>query len=510
MKSARWLVLLITALLVLQGVWWYRAMGTAQREFQQDTRLRLQEVGKAIDKDAECFEFIARTEIPKGGTFAILMPRISDPRQLDTLESFYWEHQPKDSLYPVKMMELPAPVSVEITQRFTFLKRVGEHPSDSMSNMEQRVARSFARSIWRRKGSMQYKLLDTLFLAAMVDSMLVRPDMPKVEYAVAGADGGLLIYASPPAHAALVRGEGMAQPLFTDSRFADPMMLYVRYPGQQAALLRSFAPSVLLFLVMIGTLALMLRNFMRSLLQQRKLARMRIDLVNNITHEFNTPIANISLALDTLDRRNGSTIQLTSDELVGIIRAENQRLHANMEKVMEMCRMDAGQLHLRMEPVDLHELLHNVMLASGPVLAKAGVSVFPQFNALHPVVQGDRTYLSNVFFGLLDNAIKYGPPGTTIHLRTEEKGLCTMVEVADNGPGIREEDLQLVFEKFFRTDMKDRHDVKGTGLGLYLAKRIIAAHGGRIEAVNNTEGGVTIRIHLANAHHGRTVADRRG
>src|SRR6185369_15158932 len=105
----------------------------------------------AIEQDAQCLEVIARKEIPKGGKFAILLPNADDPGKLDTLESFYWEHLPKDTLYPLKEMDMSAPASVEIIQRFTFMQPASVHGTDSLSTVEKRVARSFARSIWRQQ-----------------------------------------------------------------------------------------------------------------------------------------------------------------------------------------------------------------------------------------------------------------------------------------------------------------------------------------------------------------------
>jgi signal transduction histidine kinase len=512
-KNLGWLVLVIIGLVALQVVWWSRSFGSAQREFDQGTRIRLQEVARAIEQDAECFEMTARREIPKGGRFFLLIPNGDDPGRLDTLESFYWEHTPKDTAYPLTDLELSAPASVEVTQRFTFLKRVEDQLPDSMSKLEQRVARSYARAISRRQGSMQYKVLDTLFLSAMVDSELTRPDVGRPEYAVAETRSGALLHTSAPRLSPRIMRDGMVQVLFADRRFTDPLSLYVLYPGERTTLLWSFAPMAVLFVLMIGLLVLMLWYFTRSLRQQRKLVQMRIDLVNNITHEFNTPIANIGLAIDTLERHGTSPELLTRTELTDIIRSENHRLKRNVEKVMETCRLEAGQVTMEHGPIDLHQLLTEVARNCDPALSNAYVTVVMDLKADHPVVTGDRTYLGNVLFGLIDNAIKYGQPGNSITISTDDHGSEVVLEVADKGPGIRPEDLHLVFEKFFRTNVKDLHDVKGTGLGLYLARRIVTAHSGRIDARNNADGGATIRIQLARAHHGtngRETVDRRG
>ena len=208
------------------------------------------------------------------------------------------------------------------------------------------------------------------------------------------------------------------------------------------------------------------------------------------------PIANIGLAVDTLGRHSAVNGRLTRSELLDIIRSENYRLKRNVDKVLETCRLESGQVVLDQEPIDLHKLLGEVVKGLDPAISVSLAMVHWDLGSAHPLVQGDRTYLSNVFFGLLDNALKYSPSGARITIGTHDEGSKVVVEVSDNGPGIRKEDLLLVFEKFFRANVSDLHDVKGTGLGLYLAKRIVEAHNGNIAAYNNVDGGATIRIQL--------------
>jgi two-component system phosphate regulon sensor histidine kinase PhoR len=214
-----------------------------------------------------------------------------------------------------------------------------------------------------------------------------------------------------------------------------------------------------------------------EILKRKKFAELKNEFINNMTHELQTPIANISLASEILISQ--PDIQNRSRYL-NIIREENQRLKKQVELVLQIALMDTGHVSLEKQRVDLHsiirEVIHNFELR---IQSREG-KIQTALGASDAVIKGDAFHIKNVFQNLIDNASKYSlqSPLITISSAETEKGL--MISVADAGIGISEEDQAHVFDKFFRASHGDVHNVKGFGLGLTYVRNIVHAHKGAI------------------------------
>ncbi|HPF66780.1 MAG: HAMP domain-containing sensor histidine kinase [Flavobacteriales bacterium] len=232
------------------------------------------------------------------------------------------------------------------------------------------------------------------------------------------------------------------------------------------------------------------------ILRQKRLSEIKNDFIGNMTHELKTPISTIALSSEVLSDPDIVQEPERLRSYARIIREENERLRAQVERVLQLATLDRENLHLKREEVDLHTVVHEVAGAMKLTLEERKGSLTLELQATRSVVRGDRMHLGNVVRNLLDNAIKYCTDVPVIVVRTRDRNGSFLLEVRDNGIGIRKEDLRHVFERFYRVPTGNVHNVKGFGLGLHYVKQIAEAHQGHVDATSTPGRGSTFRLEL--------------
>lgn len=238
----------------------------------------------------------------------------------------------------------------------------------------------------------------------------------------------------------------------------------------------NFAASLLFALIIVSCFGYTLYVIQR----QKQLSDMKTDFINNMTHEFKTPIATISLATDSIMSPKISSQPEKVARFANIIKQENKRMNKQVEKVLQMAKLDKNELQLNLTQVDLHSVIDDAVQYICLQVEPRGGQVTTQLTAEPAEVEGDQTHLSNLINNLLDNANKYSPDAPVIHVSTRKVNNGMEVTVADQGLGMNKEALKHIFDRFYRVNTGDRHDVKGFGLGLSYVKTIVDAHGGKI------------------------------
>lgn len=231
-----------------------------------------------------------------------------------------------------------------------------------------------------------------------------------------------------------------------------------------------------------------------TLLKERRLAEIKEDFINNLTHEFKTPIANIELASEAL--KGNKISEDKQDRYFQIIHAENQRLKKQVEQVLQMGTIDKKELHLELKPINIHDLIQRLAASTGMRIKEKTGTLNMQLNASRSEVLGDEFHLTNTVYNVLDNAEKYSKDHPEISISTENKKGGLLISIRDAGVGIKEEFQQFVFDKFFRVPTGDVHNVKGFGLGLSYVKIIIEAHQGKITLHSEVNQGTQFDIYL--------------
>ena len=215
--------------------------------------------------------------------------------------------------------------------------------------------------------------------------------------------------------------------------------------------------------------------------QQKKLSEMKTDFINNMTHEFKTPIATISLASDSIVSPmilgNPDKVQ----RFANIIKQENKRMNSQVEKVLQMALLDKRDFSLKLTELNLHEIIQAAVENISLRVEKRDGVVKTILNASRPSIEGDLTHVANVINNLLDNADKYSPDKPEITVITRNISNGVEVTVQDNGIGISKEARKQIFDKFYRVPTGNLHDVKGFGLGLSYVKAMMTAHKGSVE-----------------------------
>ena len=233
-----------------------------------------------------------------------------------------------------------------------------------------------------------------------------------------------------------------------------------------------------------------------ALFRQKKTSEIKNDFINNMTHEFKTPLATISLAVDAM--RNEKVLQ--DREKMGyfssIIKEENKRMNKQVETILQASLMERQEIQLNKIPIHVHEVIDNVLDNFLLQLEdKAGKTVL-QLNATADLIEADEVHFTNLISNLVDNAVKYSKENLVIKISTINLGKFIQVRIEDNGIGMNKETQKRIFEKFYRAHTGNVHNVKGFGLGLSYVKTMVDAHGGKIKVESATGRGTTFIIDM--------------
>ena len=233
-----------------------------------------------------------------------------------------------------------------------------------------------------------------------------------------------------------------------------------------------------------------------TILRQKRLSEIQKDFINNMTHEFKTPIATISVSSEVL--KNPELVRQPErlKKYADIISQEAARLKNQVERVLQAAVLEEKQLTLQKEPVNLNALLTEVAASMHSLTEEKGGTLTLDLQATRPVIQADVLHLRNILGNLLDNALKYCRKAPEIVLRTRNIQHGIEIQVQDNGIGISPEYQKLIFDRFYRIPTGNLHDVKGFGLGLYYVKTVVKAHKGKISVKSEPGQGSTFTIAL--------------
>ena len=220
----------------------------------------------------------------------------------------------------------------------------------------------------------------------------------------------------------------------------------------------------------------------RTLLKQKKLSEIKSDFINNMTHEFKTPLATISLAVDALKNEKVSSDKEKTGYFTGIIKEENRRMNKQVETILQAALLDKQEVQLNLKKMEAHDLiasaLNNIQLQVEEKNGKLEVKL----EAEKDIILADEVHFTNLINNLLDNAVKYSKENLQIKLSTQNTGNYIKIKIEDNGIGMNKETLNRIFEKFYRAHTGNVHNVKGFGLGLSYVKTMVNAHHGTIKA----------------------------
>ncbi len=279
-------------------------------------------------------------------------------------------------------------------------------------------------------------------------------------------------------------------------KFEDLVYYFVvKFPNRESYLLSNMLTNLLF----AGIALLVVGAFFYSIyviFRQKRMSDLQKDFINNMTHEFKTPISSIKIAANVLSQDSRIAEDSRLSRYANVIQEQNKRLNNQVEKVLNVARMEGESFRLKFESIELIKLIRSVVDAEQLKLKNG--TIFFSSDVMKYSTMADRLHLSNVLHNIIDNAIKYCHTEPVINIRFRKEKNNGILTISDNGIGIDKENLKLIFNKFYRVSTGNIHDVKGFGLGLFYVSQVCKSHGWQIQVKSDPKEGTTFSIIIPN------------
>lgn len=285
-------------------------------------------------------------------------------------------------------------------------------------------------------------------------------------------------------------------PIFKDSEGNSNFSLLISFPKKKRFLVQSVLGMAALSLLFTLVIVVAYSSAIYQLIRQKQISEIKSDFINNMTHEFKTPIATINLAVEAIKNPKAFNDKEKVQRYLQMIRDENKRMHAQVENVLRISKLEKNQLDISKDRVDVHDIIQRAIAHVKLIVGDRGGYIKTHLNADRTEVLANDVHFTNVMVNILDNAIKYSPEAPKIDVYSEVAKNFIIVKIQDQGAGMSKAVLKKVFEKFYREHTGDIHNIKGHGLGLAYVKKIIEDHQGEVYAESEKEKGSTFYIKL--------------
>jgi two-component system phosphate regulon sensor histidine kinase PhoR len=281
-------------------------------------------------------------------------------------------------------------------------------------------------------------------------------------------------------------------PLTLDGSYG--LILYIEEPknyiSQRTAWM--FGAAALFTIIIIAAFALTIR----TMFNQKKIAEIKSDFINNMTHEFKTPLATISLASDALSMEKVRKNPDMLDYYSGIIKSENKRMNKQVEKILQAAQIDKDDLKLKLQPINVHDVIEKMTESFSLQIEQQNGTLDSNLLAKKSMIMADEVHFSNIIYNLMDNAVKYSGDHVKLEISTANSKGNVVIKIKDSGIGMNKETQMHIFEKFYRAHTGNLHNIKGFGLGLSYVKAIVESHKGKIKVDSALGKGSTFTIEL--------------
>jgi two-component system phosphate regulon sensor histidine kinase PhoR len=284
--------------------------------------------------------------------------------------------------------------------------------------------------------------------------------------------------------------------LYPNEFLTNPNYLMIYFPYEIRFLLKEMSSIILISLILIIILMMLFTYVIKVIVWQKKLSEMKNDFINNMTHEIKTPISTISLACEALSDQSVKKHEALAENYLKVIYDENKRLADITEKILQAAIFDQGELNLKLEMINIEEVIDNVINNIGIQVEVKDGKIIRDFRASKTAITADKMHITNVISNLVDNANKYSPKRPVITIISENYSDGVRISIEDNGIGISKENQKKIFDKLYRVPTGNIHDVKGFGLGLSYVKAVIEKHNGKITVDSDLRKGSTFRVYL--------------
>ncbi|WP_316746517.1 ATP-binding protein [Pedobacter gandavensis] len=427
----------------------------------------------STDKLPDSIRYLAFNPFTKK-PLLITLPRVSP----DMVSKFKIEDEMENQKFSRAFKDLLKDTVIIKTNSLNYLEDVAREMRQENVPMDERVPRDVLDTLIKTELLNRNIKLDYDFWVKMASK-------DSVVYRKVAQDSGV----PDPANLHTVT-------LFSDDIFRDPGLLYVTFPKEDSLIFSNLSVTMASSAGLLLVLVFIFAYTIYTILKQKKISEMKTDFINNMTHEFKTPVATIMIASEALKDPEITEDKNRVKRLAGIIYDENVRLGNHIERVLSIARLEKKELKLEERLVDVNELILVVVDSMDLQLKKKGTDLKLDLGAKQPMILADELHLSNVIYNLIDNANKYSPGIPEIRIATRNTAKHLVIEVADAGIGMTTEETKRIFDQFYRVPTGNLHDVKGFGLGLNYVQDIIQQMEGKIKVHSEKDKGTVFEIIL--------------
>ena len=481
------------------------SLALRKKELGTNMVVRLEKISKQMEDNLVCFEAFARVKFSPGEGFYLLKNKldkegnfipVNKQHPADSIEMHYLQESGKKELYNFTDLKFSHPMDLDIIFKYEYAKDTGWHRySGKMEPLEKLTVKNYRQQLSTKRPLKEF--LDTVTLDSLIGDALIKSGVKdKFYYGVLDKDNKVQ-YASVGTKLHWLLKSEMRTSFFGTKYFNEPYTLIVYVPESAMSTLQAVWLVLLISVIIVLLLALSFRYFINVINRQKKLSEMKNDFIDNMTHEFKTPLTNISLALQNIDE-HGEKDDSKLHRYLDIISEENERLRSNVERVLHIASSDKMDFELKKEMLDINDLIERVASTFRIQNHLAGKTIVTNLHAKPSLIMADEVHVTNVFFNLIDNAIKYSPGATTITISSANTPAGILTSIEDRGIGMNEFTQKRIFDKFYRASQGNVHDVKGFGLGLSYVKIIVDAHKAEIRVKSEPGKGSCFEIEWIN------------
>ncbi|MAN29129.1 HAMP domain-containing sensor histidine kinase [Mesonia sp.] len=500
----------LIGIIFVQGYWIKNSVETNEEQFSFNAKQVLINVSEQLerqelDKYYVQYATLADSTMP---TTARLSELFQIKQSELTNETFYFSNsllqedyklssnfltEEKDSIDFKKLISSKVTRIVRNDQFDSTKKLSAEERFERISRLEENEKLLLLEAIKEKAAELPiYKRVDSSIIKDLIEAQLMARDINS-DYEYAIYSGGL---------ATKIKSEKFKKdspgtygiPIFESKK--TNYELYINFIDKKKEVLSSIALMALLSIIFTLIIIIAYSSALSQLIKQRQISQIKTDFINNMTHEFKTPIATINLALDSVKNPKISGDPDKVKRYMGMIRDENRRMHAQVENVLRMSKLEKNELNIKKERLDLHELVEEAINHIELIVDDRHGYVQTHFGALQSSVLASESHFTSVIVNILDNAVKYSPGKPKIDIYTENVKNYIILKIRDQGKGMSKSVQKKVFEKFYREHTGDIHDVKGHGLGLAYVKQIVMDHHGQVMVERDKGKGSTFIIKL--------------
>lgn len=490
----------ISGLICFQVYWIHLTLKEKEREFDQKINEILAEVEDEI-KDSEAKKFLKKFDVSKTANLKIYTD------QTIAGDSLFAKHLEKNKLFSKSFDSLKIKgKSVFITSSSEEAWKMREKDSstlpkhttivryqkkkDKLTEIVNEMSLAFA----FQEMSLEERI-DSINIKALLSKALIDHGITDIDYSYSVRDLNKDTVVHSISGDSSLQVSSFERKIFTDDR-STAGLLSINVPNKRGYMLKKIWWLLLISFLLTGIMIFTFAYTISGILRQKKISQIKADFINNMTHEFKTPIATISLAIDSILHKKVKGKPREVERLGDIIKKENSRMNQQVESLLEMALFDKEEIKLHFEEINVHDLIKELYTSYELKTNSKDGEIQLNLAAMKTYIMADKMHLYNAIRNLIDNGIKYSKQKFKLIIESNSDDQSFSIKVSDNGIGMDSETQKRVFDRFYRKTGGNLHPTKGFGLGLSYVKEIVERMGGRVSVMSKINEGSTFCIHI--------------